>query len=466
MSETTDQKPALLLVEDDTTVLAEIERALESPDFDVVSATSGGAALGHAEASHFFLVLMDLSFEDMSGFELAEKLREKTGTKLPLIFLTDLDRDQSLTNKGYEAGAVDFIYKPASPVVLASKAKIFFDLHQKEQLVSAKAAELREANRKFKEELRERRKMELAVQESEVRYRSLLELSPVSIVVEVDDKLSYINTAVLNLLGEEEREDVVSRSLLDYVHERHREETSAAIQKIKGQGGRADPFETKLVRRDESEVDLEVYGACVMYEGEVGVQMALQDITERKLLEAEWRRLSRMDGLTGIYNRRAFDEIIDRERRRSQRSNEPISLALIDIDAFKNFNDNYGHQSGDDALKQVASVLNRECSRGGDHVARYGGEEFAVVMAGTDYEGAMTLAERVRKSVESIAIPHGHSPAASIVTISTGVCTVIPTDEISVELIIKHADERLYEAKESGRNRVCGINLDTALALE
>jgi len=464
LSEEAHQKPALLLVEDDTQVLAEIERALESTDFDVVSATSGNEALKQAESTQFFLVLMDISFEDMNGFELADKLQEKLDSKVPLILLTDMDRDQSLTDKGYEAGAVDFIYKPASPVVLASKAKIFFDLHLKEQQLLAGAAELRDTNRKFKQELRERRKMELAVQESEVRYRSLLELSPVSIVVEVDDQLSYLNTAVLNLLGEEDREHVTCRSLLDYVHERHREKTRAAIQKIKGQGGRADPFETKLVRRDESEVDLEVYGACVMYEGEVGVQMALQDITERKLLEAEWRRLSRMDGLTGIYNRRAFDEVIDREHRRALRDAGPISLALIDIDAFKKFNDNYGHQRGDDALKQVAAVLSRECARGGDHVARYGGEEFAIVMANTGYDGAMTAAERVRKSVESIAIKHDYNPAAPVVTISTGVCTVIPSEEIPTEVLIKHADERLYEAKESGRNRVCGINLVAALS--
>ena len=264
---------------------------------------------------------------------------------------------------------------------------------------------------------------------------------------------------MLKLLGEEDREHVMEHSLLDYVEESHREETAKRIKKVLGQGGRADPFETRLVRPDDSRVDLEVYCACVMYEGEVGVQMALQDITERKLLEAEWRRLSRMDGLTGIFNRRAFDEILDREFRRDRRNESPLSLALIDIDWFKKYNDNYGHQRGDDALKRVAAALEGGVVRGGDSVARYGGEEFAVILADTAHAGAMKIGEQLRTAVEALGIEHSHSPTAPVVTISVGVCTLTPEGEFTAAELVKHADERLYYSKESGRNRVSGIAL-------
>jgi diguanylate cyclase (GGDEF)-like protein len=259
---------------------------------------------------------------------------------------------------------------------------------------------------------------------------------------------------VLKLLGEDERATVMARSMLDYVNDSFKEDTAKRIAKVLAQGGRAEPFETQFRRADDSTVDVEVYGACVMYEGEVGVQMALQDITERKLLEAEWRRLSRMDGLTGIYNRRAFDEILERELRRSQRNQTPLSLALIDIDAFKLYNDHYGHQGGDDTLKRVAAVLRETARRGGDHVARYGGEEFAVIMAETPLDGALQIAERLRAEVEALAVPHAKSPAGPIVTISIGVRTISGEEATPPSVLIEAADKCLYRAKRSGRNRV------------
>ncbi|MBI1320691.1 MAG: diguanylate cyclase [Candidatus Hydrogenedens sp.] len=461
MSEEKSYKPAVLVVEDSPTVLAVIQKALECDDYEVINAKSGAEAIAAANRPELFLIILDVSLPDMSGFEVAEALKKQGKSEAtPLIFLTAMDPQNELTFRGYQAGAVDFIYKPAHPQVLLSKARIFFDLYEKGKQIRWQLEELEDTNRRFSQELRERRRMEMAVQESEVRYRSLLELSPVSIVVEVDNKLSYINTAVLKLLGEEDREAVVQHSLLDYVTDRHKEETSKRIARVLGQGGRAEPFETQFARRDGSTVDVEVYAACVMYEGSIGVQMALQDITERKLLEAEWRRLSRMDGLTGIFNRRAFDEIIERELRRAQRANEPLSLALIDIDAFKLFNDHYGHQGGDDTLKRVAGALRETAGRGGDHVARYGGEEFAVVMASTPAEGAMHMAEQLRAAVEGLGIPHERNPAGPVVTISLGVLTLTPGDSVTPASMVEAADKCLYRAKNEGRNRAVTITAE------
>ena len=447
--------PAVLLADDTRTSLLVLERAVASDHYRVLQASNGKEAIAQARDPGVFLIILDVRLPDMDGFAVAQAIHEADPTRrLPIMFLTAMDEEAELTYQGYEAGAVDFLYKPVRPAIVRSKVQVFFDLHRKqlENLENLAALEL--ANQKIAEELRERKRMELVVQESEVRYRSLLELSPVSIIVETNNHMSYINTAVLKLLGEDDRDAVLQKSILDYVTERQREPAKKAMDRIVSQGGRAEPFETELLRSNGSRADVEVYGACIVYEGEVGVQMALQDITERKLLEAEWRRLSRMDGLTGIYNRRAFDEILTREFRRAQRNNSTLALLMIDIDAFKLYNDHYGHQKGDETLKSVAHVLQEGAVRGGDHVARYGGEEFAVIMADTDYEGAMQVAETLRQSVEALAIPHAENPAASHVTISTGVFATIPSHEAVPGDFVHHADACLYKAKRTGRNRI------------
>ncbi|MBI4747579.1 MAG: PleD family two-component system response regulator [Acidobacteria bacterium] len=191
----------------------------------------------------------------------------------------------------------------------------------------------------------------------------------------------------------------------------------------------------------------------------------LQKEMERKNLELQQsymqleranrmlKALSYLDALTGIANRRHFDEALDQEWRRATRTNAPLSLVMIDIDFFKAFNDFYGHQGGDECLKQVAQVLSNTLKRAGDLAARYGGEEFAVVLPGTEAEGAAILADELRAKVESLSLEHHRAPS-QIVTISLGVATAIPKEGISPESLIAIADRALYRSKKDGRNRV------------
>jgi diguanylate cyclase (GGDEF)-like protein len=178
----------------------------------------------------------------------------------------------------------------------------------------------------------------------------------------------------------------------------------------------------------------------------------------RKELEdasAHLKRLSLVDGLTQLYNRRHFDEALELEWSRSNRSQAPLSLIICDIDHFKAFNDNYGHVAGDDALVKASKTIIETLKRPSDMPARYGGEEFVVILPDTPTVGAMIVAEQLRTAMNTLNIPHAFSNAANIVTMSIGVSTYYPhqTKASYVELV-ESADRGLYRAKKNGRNRI------------
>ena len=166
--------------------------------------------------------------------------------------------------------------------------------------------------------------------------------------------------------------------------------------------------------------------------------------------------MSLLDALTLIPNRRRFDQALTTEWKRAIRDKTPISLIMIDIDHFKQFNDHYGHGAGDICLQRVAATLAKMIVRPSDLIARYGGEEFVVILPDTSQQAALKVAERLRESIEHLALPHTYSEAATVVTISVGVATQIETQEyFSPKTLNDAADHALYRAKEGGRNRVC-----------
>lgn len=165
------------------------------------------------------------------------------------------------------------------------------------------------------------------------------------------------------------------------------------------------------------------------------------------------RELANRDGLTGLYNRRYFNEQIKKEHDRAQRNQNRISFILCDIDCFKQYNDTYGHSAGDEALVDVADVLKEHARRPGDLVARYGGEEFALIMPETDREGARDRATTILEAVEDLGIEHKTNKVADTLTMSVGYSTNVPSGSDTPLNLINDADEGLYQAKEEGRNR-------------
>jgi two-component system chemotaxis family response regulator WspR len=184
--------------------------------------------------------------------------------------------------------------------------------------------------------------------------------------------------------------------------------------------------------------------------------------SQQQLLEAnlELRRLTHSDGLTGLSNRRYLDEYLSAEWRRGARDQSELSMLMIDVDNFKLYNDTYGHVAGDKVLKQIASTVEGCLGRSGDLAARFGGEEFAVVLPGTSIAGVRLLAEKIRREVEALRLPHSNSSAGRYVTISIGGAATVPAHEFAMTSLIETADLALYRAKRDGKNRVF-VNADS-----
>lgn len=188
----------------------------------------------------------------------------------------------------------------------------------------------------------------------------------------------------------------------------------------------------------------------------------LLERTNQQLQESNERlqRMASVDGLTGVANRRYFDEYFAKEWRRAARLSQRIALIMIDIDFFKRYNDTYGHLQGDECLKQVAKGLNLPLKRPLDLIARYGGEEFVVMLPDTDIDGALEVARQLQEAIHELQLPHSGSHIASYVTLSMGVASLVPHKDISSDLLISHADKALYQAKTDGRN--CFRRYETA----
>ncbi len=213
-------------------------------------------------------------------------------------------------------------------------------------------------------------------------------------------------------------------------------------------------FQREMCRRDGSRQPAEINTQLVHQGAREYLIAVSRDNSERLALEARLQRLSQLDGLTGLYNRRFFDHQLKSEWRRLRRIGAPLTLLMLDIDHFKAFNDKLGHLAGDDALRQVASLLQESLQREGDVACRYGGEEFAIILANTGLDGGEHVAARVHELVASLAIVHPGSPDGRL-TLSIGLAVAEPVGEESPAGLIARSDQALYRAKHEGRNRTC-----------
>lgn len=298
---------------------------------------------------------------------------------------------------------------------------------------------------------------------SEAQYRRIVETA-IEGVLTLDSKtrITFVNHQMAAMLGYSIAE-MIGQKYDRFLMEDQLDENSAQMRN-RAQGQDA-VYERCFKKKDgEAHWILVSAKAIIDAEGKFAGSFAMfTDIDKRKKAEAalaesnrKLEALSKTDGLTGIANRRHFDDALAKEVARHSRFGAELSLILLDVDHFKAFNDNYGHVMGDECLRQVGQVLTACCGRGSDLSARYGGEEFVCILPETNVNGAATVAERIRQGVLASAIPHRGSSAAAFVTVSLGVATVKcdADSETAMADLVALADKMLYKAKSTGRNRV------------
>jgi diguanylate cyclase (GGDEF)-like protein/PAS domain S-box-containing protein len=196
----------------------------------------------------------------------------------------------------------------------------------------------------------------------------------------------------------------------------------------------------------------------------LAVVETLRDVTDEKRAQVALEQLATRDGLTGLANRRCFDDTLHGEWQRALRQQQPLSLLMVDVDNFKQYNDAYGHLGGDECLQRIAAAVANEM-RANDLVARYGGEEFAVILPNQSLKGAAIVAERIRCRVEQLHLPNlGSQP--HVVTVSIGAATALPSPDTDPSQLVATADSALYRAKHMGRNRISLPNTDQLTASE
>jgi diguanylate cyclase (GGDEF)-like protein/PAS domain S-box-containing protein len=288
-------------------------------------------------------------------------------------------------------------------------------------------------------------------------YRSILEQSADVICHVEDGRFTYISPSAIDVFGWDV-EGLIGKDALSTVH---RDDAHVVLEMIAGlTPGDTDPVTTRVravcgdgsIRWCETTNRLTINGAGARR----GV-LVMRDISERKRLEEELEALALQDGLTSLANRRAFDQALDLEWKRTLRSGGEIALLLLDVDYFKQFNDTYGHQAGDDCLRAIAACVKEQCRRPGDLVCRYGGEELAVILGESGADAALARAEAIRSSIEALNILHERSACSSSVTVSIGVAAAFARAGGSVrmpESLLQAADHALYKAKNEGRNGV------------
>lgn len=282
---------------------------------------------------------------------------------------------------------------------------------------------------------------------------SILQSTGDTMIIALDTtfRVKYLNAMAERVL-DTSVDKAHGQRITDLVNGVRREHFEQAMRAVSPGRGHSFQFNYEL---DKSTHYFEATLSEIQHRGHLaGFLLVAHDATDSKMLEETLRNLSYQDGLTGIANRRRFDEKLEQEWRRTTREHQPISLVMIDIDFFKNYNDLYGHPAGDECLKKIAYVLMESVSRPGDIAARYGGEEFAVILPNTSPPGARKLAEQIRAQVEAMELPHANSVTSPWVTVSAGVATRIPTSDEDFTTLLEGADRALYLAKQQGRNRV------------
>lgn len=455
-----NQQPTILIVDDDPLNLKLLDAQLSSVRYETILAEDGYTALEKAKTENPDLILLDIMMPGLDGYEVTERLKENQATKdIPIILITALDETEDKI-KGLECGADEFLNKPVNTSELLARVKSLLRLKlYKDQLKSRKQSQRILTETKDIEE------------QSEKRVNL-----PAILLVEDDEK--DVRLIQNYLQGETYRLDVAKtgEEAMSFVL---RQKIDLILLDILLPG--MDGFEVvRRLKDSEAAKNIQIVAITNLQDMqskikgiEIGVDDYLIKPINKHELKARVRALVKKkayldtlhdsyetavhsaitDKLTGLYNRAFFEHFLVLELKRADRQKVPVAFIMMDIDDFKQCNDNFGHLVGDEVLRELGRLI-KGSVREIDLAARYGGEEFALVLPNTDKSGALVVAERIRKTVsEHDFLPDTIVPTQKI-SMSLGI-SIYPLEAATGEDLIKTADDLLYKAKDKGKNCSC-----------
>ena len=394
-------------------------------EYSVKIAKSGQRALDIAKQGGIDLILLDVVMPEMDGYEVCRVLQsDKELQSIPVIFVTGNSESEDEA-KGFVLGAVDYITKPFQPTTVLSRVKNHLSLRFKQ-------LELEELNEKSK------------------RYLELIDKNVITSSTDLEGIITYVSEAFCKICGYSKEELVGAHHRIV----RHKDMPDSAYKEIWSAitQGKTWKGEIKNSKKDGGFYWVEATISPIYDKTgtKIGYTAIRQEITNQKLIE----KISITDSLTDIYNRRHFNQIFPTIINSAKRHNELICFLMMDIDHFKQYNDNYGHQAGDEVLAKFARCLKESLHRAEDLAFRLGGEEFGILYKAQTKENAYEFALRVKKSIEELGIIHNYSSVSQYITASMGLVCKDANEIEDVDEIYKQADNLLYKSKERGRNRV------------
>ncbi|MEF1288937.1 GGDEF domain-containing protein, partial [Vibrio sp. M260118] len=330
--------------------------------------------------------------------------------------------------------------------------------------ISHDVTDWHDMQKNLRDEMDKRKDTEVALAQRDTILQNILESSPDSIGI-FNENMVYqaCNQPFVEALGISDVEDLIGKRLQDVIPNEAYERLSETDQKVLYEGKSLRYIDLVTSSQGQSTwYDVVKSPFTDPASGTNGVLVMARDVSERYLVEQkleeanqELERLSFIDGLTQISNRRRFDEQLETLWYLHVREQQPLTVMLSDIDYFKGYNDRYGHLCGDEALIKVAQAFQNVLTRSSDCVARYGGEEFGFILPNTTLEGANLVAEKIHSEVRKLAIAHDASDVSKYVTVSIGLVSIVPRRLDNSESIVALADSALYQAKANGRNQTC-----------
>lgn len=411
----------VLIVEDSISFANQIKDILESLLLKPIIVKNGKEALDILKSNkNISMVVTDLNMPEMDGLTLVKHIRkEKSQIELPILTMSSSE-DKNYRVKLFKHGVNDFLSKPILEDEFKSKViDIFSGIKKVEEIET---------------------------------FNQIMDEHVITSTTDDKGIIKYVSQAFCEISGYS-KEELIGRN---HNIVRHPDMPSSIYEELWStiQSGKQWKGEIKNLTKDGSyywvsaiiEPDFDRQGNII------GYHAVRQDITDKKRIY----ELSITDGLTGLYNRRYFNDTIKSVMEKTVRNTEFFAFLILDIDNFKKYNDTYGHQEGDNVLEQVANVLKRTFKRSDDMVFRLGGEEFGILMTVKDVNDAKKLAENARANIESLKIEHSKNPPSNVITSSFGLLIVSLEEghDYEVDFIYKIADNCLYEAKENGRNNV------------